>query len=46
MNNSFQNITISQHTDKDFDLPFDLNNLCNFNYSFDVLKAAIEYLAR
>lgn len=26
--------------------PFDLNNLCNFQYSFDVLKKAIEYLAK
>ena len=27
------------------DFPFDLNNLFNLNYSFDVLKQAIEYLA-
>ena len=27
------------------DFPFDLNNLFNMNYSFDQLKAAIEYLA-
>lgn len=27
------------------DLPFDLNNLFNMNYSFDILKQAIEYLA-
>lgn len=28
------------------DLPFDLNNLFNLSYSFEVLKQAIEYLAR
>lgn len=28
------------------DLPFDLNNLFNLNYSFDVLKQAIEFLAK
>ena len=28
------------------DFPFDLNDLCNFQYSFDVLKKAIEYLSR
>ena len=28
------------------DFPFDLNNLFNMQYSFDQLKAAIEYLAR
>lgn len=28
------------------DLPFDLNNLVNFQYSFDTLKVAIEWLAR
>lgn len=27
-------------------LPFDLNNLVNFQHSFDVLKGAIEYLAQ
>jgi len=28
------------------EFPFDLNNLFNMSYSFDVLKQAIEYLAR
>ena len=28
------------------DFPFDLNNLFSLQYSFDQLKAAIEYLAR
>lgn len=28
------------------DFPFDLNNLFSMQYSFDQLKAAIEYLAR
>lgn len=27
------------------EFPFDLNNLFNMSYSFDVLKQAIEYLA-
>jgi hypothetical protein len=27
------------------DFPFDLNSLFNLNYSFEVLKQAIEYLA-
>jgi hypothetical protein len=27
------------------DFPFDLNNLFNLTYSFDVLKQAIEFLA-
>ena len=31
---------------KNEDLPFDVNNLCNFNFGFDVLKNAIEYLAK
>ena len=28
------------------ELPFNLDNLCNFQYSFDVLKKAIEYLSK
>lgn len=28
------------------DFPFNLNDLCNFQYSFDVLKKAIEYLSK
>jgi hypothetical protein len=28
------------------EFPFDLNDLCNFQYSFDVLKKAIEYLSK
>ena len=28
------------------DFPFDLNNLFNLTYSFDVLKQAIEFLAQ
>ena len=34
---------IGEKTKADF--PFDLNNLFNMSYSFDQLKAAIEYLA-
>ena len=26
--------------------PYDLNDLCNFNFSFDVLKKAIEFLSK
>jgi len=33
-------------TDLKMDFPFDLNNLFSLNYSFDVLKQAIEFLAR
>ena len=28
------------------DFPFDLNNLFNMNYSFDILKQAIEFMAK
>ena len=28
------------------DFPFDLNNLFNMSYSFDVLKQAIEFMAK
>ena len=27
-------------------MPFDLNKLCNYSFSFDVLKEAIEFLAK
>jgi len=26
------------------DVPFDMNELCNYSFGFDQLKAAIEYL--
>jgi len=29
-----------------FELPFDLNKLCHYNFNFDVLKEAIEFLAK
>lgn len=28
------------------DFPFDLNNLFNMSYSFDILKQAIEFMAK
>ena len=28
------------------DLPFDMNNLFSFSYSFEQIKLAIEYLAK
>lgn len=45
----YTHVTYTETTDKKTnkeDFPFDLNNLCNFQYSFDVLKKAIEYLAK
>lgn len=32
-----------RNTNKEF--PFDLEKLCNFTYSFDILKKSIEYLS-
>lgn len=32
--------------DLKFDFPFDLNNLFSMQYSFDILKQSIEYLAK
>ena len=29
-----------------FDFPYDLNNLFNMSYSFEILKQAIEYIAK
>ena len=37
-------LSSEQHISMDF--PFDLNNLFSMQYSFDVLKQAIEFLAR
>ena len=37
---------VTQETKANLDLPFDLNNLFNMSYSFDVLKEAIEFLAK
>jgi hypothetical protein len=36
---------MAQHSEV-IELPFDLNNLFNMSYSFDVLKHAIEFLAK
>jgi len=33
-------------TQVDIEFPFDLNNLFSMQYSFDTLKAAIEFLAK
>ena len=33
-------------THVDIEFPFDLNNLFSMQYSFDTLKAAIEFLAK
>ena len=41
---TYTQVTVSHKKENAF--PFDLNNLCNFQYSFEVLKAAIEYLAK
>ena len=38
--------THTQVIDFKADFPFDLNNLFNLNYSFDILKQAIEFLAQ
>jgi hypothetical protein len=35
----------SERVDLKVSFPFDLNNLFNLSYSFDVLKQSIEYLA-
>ena len=45
---TYNRVTVSEVTDTkpSNEFPFDLNNLCNFNYSFEVLKKAIEYLAK
>ena len=37
-------ISLKSKTDKP-KLPFDLNDLCNLQFTFDVLRNAIEYLA-
>ena len=37
---------VTQEAKANLDLPFDLNNLFNMQYSFDVLKEAIEFLAK
>jgi len=37
---------MSTQVDIKIDFPFDLNNLFNLSYSFDVLKQSIEYLAK
>ena len=37
---------VTQETKANLDLPFDLNNLFNMSYSFDVLKEVIEFLAK
>lgn len=39
-------MSYKEETDLKVDFPFDLNNLMNLNYSFEVLKQAIEFLAR
>lgn len=47
MQEDYKQMTYTEVTEKKkSDFPFDLNNLCNFQYSFDVLKNAIEYLAQ
>jgi hypothetical protein len=44
---SHRNISVFELTAKaQEELPFNLDNLCNFQYSFDVLKKAIEYLSK
>lgn len=44
---SHRNISVFELTAKAHEeLPFNLDNLCNFQYSFDVLKKAIEYLSK
>ncbi len=44
---SHRNISVFELTAKaNEELPFNLDNLCNFQYSFDVLKKAIEYLSK
>lgn len=43
MQEDYTHVTYTEVTDKPKgpELPFDLNNLCNFTHSFDVLKHAI-----
>lgn len=41
-----QTISFDNTTKIKLDFPFDLNNLFNMNYSFDVLKQSIEFIAR
>lgn len=46
MTDDYKHVTYTEIAEKPKqDFPFDLNNLCNFTHSFDVLKHAIEYLA-
>lgn len=38
--------SIEQRLKQAPDFPFDVNDLCNFSHSFDVLKKAIEFLSK
>lgn len=46
MEEDHQPVKVEQELKAKVNLPFDLNNLFNMSYSFDVLKEAIEFLAQ
>ena len=39
-------VKVEQEVSAKISMPFDLNKLCNYSFSFDVLKEAIEFLAK
>ena len=40
-----QNLSFDSTTKMKIEFPFDLNNLFNMSYSFDILKQSIEFIA-